>query len=113
MPVVEVEQSLPLMSWSSIFGVRASGGGVDLFGLEGDLRGARLRFDLHPDGKLQQIILRGQIAYDRASVVMRQLFKIEPMFEDGVNIGLTFVVLRAVRAEVERRAAPTGILGAP
>jgi hypothetical protein len=113
LPVVELEQALPLMSWTSIFGVRPSNGGVDLFCLDGDLRGGRLRFDLHPDGKLQQIILRAQLAYDRSNVVMRQLFKIEPMFEDGVNVGMTFVVLRAVRAEVERRAREAGILKPP
>jgi len=113
MPVVEIQQSLPLMSWNTYFGVRSAGGGVDLFGLEGDLRGARMRFDLHPDGALQQIILRGQLAYDRSNVVIRQLFKIEPLFEDGVNIGLTFVVLRAVRAEVERRTQEKGMIKAP
>jgi hypothetical protein len=43
---------------------------------------------------------------------MRQLFKIEPLFEDGVNVGLTFVVLRAVRAAVERTAA-AGIMKTP
>jgi len=107
MPIVEIEQSLPLMSWTTHFGVRPSAGGVDLFGVEGDLRNARLRFDLRPDGSSpgsQQIILRGQLAYDRTSVVMRNLFKIEPLFEDGVNVGLSFVVLRAVKAQVEKRA---------
>jgi hypothetical protein len=112
LPVVEIEQSLPLMSWTTMFGVRASQGGVDLFGLDGDLRGARMRFDLRADGAVQQIILRAQLAYDRSSTVMRQLFKIEPLFEDGVNVGLTFVVLRAVRAAVERGAA-AGIMKAP
>ena len=100
-PIVEVQQSLPLMSWSTYFGVRPSAGGVDLFGVEGDLRGARLRFDLRSDGAQQQLILRGQLAYDRSNLVMRQLFKIEPLFEDGVNVGLTYVVLRAVKAAVE------------
>ena len=101
-PVVEIEQTLPLMSWTTMFGVRPSGGGVDLFGLDGDLRGARMRFDLRKDGELHQLILRAQLAYDRSSVVMRQLFKIEPLFEDGVDVGLTLVLLRAVRTAAER-----------
>jgi hypothetical protein len=107
-PVVEIEQALPLMSWDTHFGVRTSGGGVDLFGIEGDLRGARLRFDLRADGNppnrdsVRQLILRGQLAYDRSSMVMQNLFKIEPLFEDGVNVGLTYVLLRAVRNAVEK-----------
>jgi hypothetical protein len=103
LPVVEIVQSLPLMSWATWFGVRPSGGGVDLFGLDGDLRGAQLRFDLHPDGGMQQIILRGRVAYDRSNTVMRQLFKIEPLFEDGVNVGLSYLIVRGVRAAVEKR----------
>ncbi len=101
--VVEIEQALPLMTWNTHFGVRPSGGGVDLLGLEGDLRGARLRFDLRPDGSTQQLILRGQVAYDRSSVVMRNLFKIEPLFEDGVNVGLTYVILRAVKGAAQAK----------
>ncbi len=102
-PVVEIEQSLPLMTWATYFGVRQSGGGVDLFGLDGDLRGARLRFDLRPDAGAQQLILRGQLSYDRSSVVMRELFKIEPLFEDGVNVGLSYVILRGVKGAAEKR----------
>jgi hypothetical protein len=108
-PVVEIEQSLPLMSWDTRFGVRPDKGGVDLFALEGDLRGGRIRFDVRPDSadhQVQQIILRGQLAYDHSSLVMRELFKVEPLFEDGVNIGLTFVLLRAVKNEVERKSGP-------
>ena len=110
MGVVEIEQSLPLMSWTTRWGVKQSQGGVDLFGVDGDLRGSRMRFDLRPDRHAgredQQIILRAQLAYDRASIVMRELFKIEPLFEDGVNVGLTFVILRAVKDTVESRTNP-------
>ncbi len=126
LPVVEIEQSLPLMSWTTHFGVRAAADApadapaaapmsIDLYGLDGDLRGAFLRFDLQPDALsgIQQIVLRGKLAYDRSSVVMRQLFKIEPLFEDGVNVGLTLVILRAVRGEVERRTKTQAILGLP
>jgi hypothetical protein len=108
-PVVEIEQSLPLMSWDTRFGVRADKNGVDLFGLEGDLHGSRIRFDVRPDSadhSVQQLILRGQLSYDRSSLVMRELFKVEPLFEDGVNVGLTFVLLRAVKNEVEQKQAP-------
>ncbi len=88
------------MSWDTRFGVRPDKGGVDLFALEGDLRGGRIRFDVRPDSadrQVQQIILRGQLSYDRSSFVIRELFKVEPFFELGVNVGLTFVRLRAVK----------------
>ena len=107
--VVEIEQSLPLMSWTTRWGARPSQGGVDLFGLEGDQHNDRERYDFRADKAgdkpVQQVILRGQVSFGRSSLVMRELFKVEPLFEDGVNVGMTFVVLRAVKNAVERRLA--------
>jgi hypothetical protein len=108
LPVVEIEQSVPLVSWDTYFGVRASTdgtSGVDLFGLQGDLSSSRMRFDLVADGSFQQIVLRAQLAFGKSSTVMRELFKIEPLFEDGVNVGLTFVILRGVRSHLEHGAS--------
>jgi hypothetical protein len=90
------------MSWTTLFGLRRSARAVDMVGLEGDLAGARLRWDVQPDGRATQLILRAQLAFDRASTIMRQLFKVEPLFEYGVNLGLTLVLLRAVRSGAER-----------
>jgi hypothetical protein len=105
--VVELEQTLPLMGWTSRWGAQQSANGVDLFGLDGDQHGDRMRYDFQndkADGKdVQQIILRAQVSYGKSSLVMRELFKVEPLFEDGVNVGLTFVELRAVQGEVEQR----------
>lgn len=103
LPVVELEQALPLMSWTTQFGTQRAAAAVDQFGLAGDLGGARLRWDVRPDGSAerQQLILRAQVSFSRNSIIMRQLFKIEPLFEYGVNVGLVLVIMRAVRSRAE------------
>src|SRR5207302_916701 len=45
---VLIEQSLPLLSFTTTFGVRSDSTAVDLLGLDGDLAGARLRWDVYP-----------------------------------------------------------------
>lgn len=103
-PVVDIEQTLPMLSFRTSYGVQQGPGAVDLFGLAGDLRGARLRFDARPDGaqKATQVVLRGQMHYDKGSMVLRQLYKMEPLFEYGVNLGLGLTLLRGVRQQAER-----------
>jgi hypothetical protein len=107
--VVELEQSIPLMSWTAQLGMRSSKGAVDAFGLSGDLSGARLRWDAEARPRGTEVVLRTQLHYDRGSTIMRELFKIEPLFEYGVNVGLSLVILRAVaeRAEAAPPKAPT------
>jgi hypothetical protein len=100
---VELEQSIPLMSFTTEFGVRASGDGVDLFGLSGDLRGGQLRWDAAQRAGATELVLRAQLRYDRSSTIMRELFKIEPLLEYGVNVALTLVLMRAVRLRAEGR----------
>jgi hypothetical protein len=101
LPSAEVEQSLPFMSWTTTFGVQRSANAVDLFGVEGDLRGGRLRWDVQT-GHGTQLILRSRLSFDRSNVIMRQLFKIEPLFEYGVNVGMSLVIMRAVKVKAER-----------
>jgi hypothetical protein len=101
---VEVEQSLPLMSWSTTWWVRAAQNAVDAYGASGDLRGARLRWDVRPlgDGKTELTMRTSQQAFDRENMIMRQLYKLEPLFEYGVNVGLDLVVMRAVKERAEQ-----------
>lgn len=103
LPAAEIEQSLPLMSWATTFGVQRSPNAVDLFGLEGDLRGGRLRWDVQT-GRDTHFILRSRLSFDRSSMIMRQLFKIEPLFEYGVNVGLSLVIMRAIRVRAEHES---------
>ncbi len=121
MPAAELEQSLPLMSWRTIFGVRALPTSVDMWGLSGDLMGAQLRWDVRPVGQVGQVgqlgqktgasrgetelVLRASQKFDKSSLVMRQLYRLEPLFEYGVNVGLDYVILKGVEARAEQKAA--------
>jgi hypothetical protein len=100
---IEIEQSLPLMTWDTTFWVRAAQNAVDCYGASGDLRGARLRWDARPlpDGHTE-LTLRASQAFDKESVIMRQLYKLEPLFEYGVNVGLDLVVMRAIKDRAEQ-----------
>lgn len=51
---------------------------------------------------LSKLILRGQQQLDRASLVLRQLYRIEPLMEYGVNLSLYLVLLQSVRSQAER-----------
>jgi len=101
-PAVELEQSLPLMSWRTVYGVRVGPLAADLLGLSGDLRGVRMRWDVRPgpSGK-SQLVLRTNQAFDRSSVIIRQLYRLEPLFEYGVDVGLGMIVLRGVKEHAE------------
>jgi hypothetical protein len=101
---IEVQQSLPLMSWSTTWWVRAAQNAVDAYGASGDLRGARLRWDVRPagDGKTELTLRTSQQAFDRENIIMRQLYKLEPLFEYGVNVGLDLVVMRAIKERAEQ-----------
>jgi hypothetical protein len=106
LPTAEVEQALPLMSWDTRWGVMASPTSVDLFGLEGDLQHGRLRWDVRglPNGR-SELVLRASAQFDHGSVVMRQLYKLEPLFEYGVDVGLQLVLLRGVKQHAEQLTA--------
>lgn len=101
--MVDIEQSLPLLSFRTTYGARVQGRTMDMMGLSGDLKGARMRWDLVPlrQGGTQ-IVLRSSMQYDRASLVMRQLYKLEPLMEYGVNVGMQLVILEAIRTRAER-----------
>ena len=99
---VDLEQSLPLLSFRTLYGVRSVGNSVDMLGLSGDLRGGRLRFDVGGAGGFTQLVLRASQQYDRASLVIRQLYKLEPLMEFGVNVGLQMVLLVGIQTRAEQ-----------
>lgn len=110
LPTYEIEQSLPLMSWDTMWGVFAKGNAVDMFGLDGDLKRARMRWDVRPlhDGVNQaEVVLRTVETFDRSSMVIRELYKLEPLFEYGVNVGLQLVILRGVKQRAEALSPST------
>jgi len=101
--VVQMEQSLPLLSFKTEYGMRTSASAVDLMGLSGDLRGARLRWDI---GQTQQgrtqLVLRASQTLDQASLVLRQLYRLEPLFEYGINVGLDLLLLNSIKTKAEQ-----------
>jgi len=104
--LVELEQSLPLLSFRTVYGMRAFNHAIDMIGLEGDLRGARLRFEAVPGrGAPSLMVMRSSQQFDRASLIIRQLYKLEPYFEYGVNVGLQLVLLRGLKTQAEKLLA--------
>ncbi len=100
---VELEQSLPLMSWTSTFAYKSEPGAVDLFGVSGDLHGTRFRWDVRArDATHSELVLRAIQHYEQGSMVVHELYKLEPLFEYGVDVGLGLVQLQAVRARAEQ-----------
>ena len=105
--MVELTQQLPLLSFTTRFGVQPGPTSVDLFGFSGDQSSARMRFDIRgfPDGH-SQLIFRSTQRLDSASFVLRQLYKLEPLFEYGVNVGLAILVERGIRNYAENLSRP-------
>lgn len=103
-PEVTLELSLPLLSFTSRFVVRTHGYSVDLLAIGGELRGMRLRWDVQP-GSPSHLILRSQKSLAQASLALRQLFAVEPLFEQGISLGLDLVFLNSLRARAEADAA--------
>lgn len=106
---VDMKQALPLLTFDTQYGVQSNASSVELYGLAGDLRGARLRFDVRsePAGSAarSQLVFRASQQFDRASFVIRQLYKMEPLFEYGINIGLAMLMQRGVRWRAEQQSA--------
>jgi hypothetical protein len=97
LPAVQLVQALPLMSWDTTLGVATTAGAIDLFGLAGDLAGGRMRFDVRalPSGG-SEIVMRTVANFARGSIVVDRLYKLEPLFEYGVDVGLEMVLLRGL-----------------
>jgi hypothetical protein len=97
LPATQLVQSLPLMSWETTWGQSATPGAIDLFGLDGDLKDGRMRFDIRalPAGGAE-IVMRAAQNFAHGSVVLDQLYKLEPLFEYGVDVGLDLVILRGI-----------------
>ena len=102
LPVVQLVQTLPLMNWDTTWGVSLARSSVDLFALAGDQSGARVRFDVRalPTGD-SEIVMRAVENFAQGSVVVGQLYKLEPLFEYGIDVGFGLVMLDSVRGRAE------------
>jgi hypothetical protein len=102
MAAVQIEQSLPLVSWSTAFAYRVVGSAVQYLGLGGDLRGGQYQVDVRPLGDKTEIVLRANHRFDANSLIVRQLYKLEPLFEYGIDVGLNLLVLQGIRRHAEQ-----------
>lgn len=115
---VELEWAWPLLALRTVYAVQTGGQAVDLLGQSGDLRGGRLRFDVRPvappaasDAEAGGLSERGPVAadlvlrlrqpYERTSVLLRQLYREEPLTEAALNLSFGLGLLRGLRVRAE------------
>ena len=104
-PAGEWTQSVPLLSWTSKWQLKLDKTSVDMFAYEGDLRQSRMRWDVQPLGaNRSQLVLRTDEAFEDTSIVLRSLYKLEPLFQYGINVGLEMVVLKGIGLRAEQLA---------
>jgi hypothetical protein len=99
---VYVEMSVPIASWGSTWALRQEAHAVDGAALDGDLRGARFRWDLSSRAATETLaVYRVRQALDQSSVVLRKLFELQPSLKLGINVALGLVWMRAIRGRAE------------
>jgi hypothetical protein len=100
---VEIEQRLPLMNWTTKWACRRTGAAVDLVGLEGDLGGAHLRWNVVSEAAgTSQLILRAAAEFQRGSTLLREVYKLEPYLEYGFDVALNLLLLQSLRHRAEQ-----------
>jgi hypothetical protein len=106
MAAVEIEQALPLMNWTSKWAYKIERSAVELFALDGDLRGGHLRWDVDADGTGRtQLILRASANFQNGSMLLREVYKLEPYLEFGFDVALNLLLLRSVRQRAEAQSS--------
>jgi hypothetical protein len=102
-PVVEIQQSLPLMSWTSRWAYRQDRSSVELLALDGDLRGGHLHWDVSRDRQGRSLlILRAMADFQKGSVLLREVYKLEPYLEFGFDVAMNLLLLQSVRHRAEQ-----------
>jgi hypothetical protein len=97
-----VEMSLPIVTWATTFALRVEPHAVDGAAIDGDLAGARFRWDLSARGEGETLaVYRVRQKLDASSLVLRKLFQFQPSLEYGINVALGLVWMRAVRGRAE------------
>ena len=105
--VVEIEQRLPLMNWTTKWAYRQTGASVDLFGIDGDLQGAHLRWNVVPESAgATQLVLRAAANFQNGSTLLREVYKLEPYLEYGFDVALNLLLLQSLRRRAEQAAVP-------
>ena len=75
---------------------------IDGAGVEGDLRGARFRWDLAARGPSETLVIyRARQPLARGSFLVRKLFEVDPSLEYGLNVAFALLELRSMRGRAE------------
>jgi ribosome-associated toxin RatA of RatAB toxin-antitoxin module len=97
-----VDMALPIVTWSTTYLMRMGPHAVDGFGVDGDLRGARYRWDLLARGPADTLVTyRANQPLSRGSVLVGKLFEVDPSLEHGLNVAFALLQLRSVRGRAE------------
>lgn len=101
--VYTMDFMVPIITWSARFELRvAQGGAIESFGVEGDFRDARYRWDLTPRGVKETLVsFRFAQSLGYGSMIARKLIKAVPSLEYGLNVAYGLVYLRGMRAQAE------------
>ena len=100
---VEIEQSLPLMNWTTRWAFRLDRSSVDLMALEGDLRHGHLHWDVGQDRAGHAlVVLRAMADFQNGSLLLREVYKLEPYLEFGFDVAMNQMLLRSVRYRAEQ-----------
>jgi hypothetical protein len=100
---VEIEQSLPLMNWTTRWAYRLDRSSVDLMALHGDLRHGHLHWDVGQDRAGHAVVvLRAMADFQNGSVLLREVYKLEPYLEFGFDVAMNQMLLQSVRYRAEQ-----------
>jgi hypothetical protein len=93
------------MNWKTRWAYRTDRTSVDILGLEGDLRGGHLHWDVSQDHAGRPLlVLRAMADFQNGSLLLRQVYKLEPYLEFGFDVAMNLLLLRSVRARAEQMA---------
>jgi ribosome-associated toxin RatA of RatAB toxin-antitoxin module len=97
-----LDMSLPILTWSTRFRMRALPHAIEGAGVEGDLNGARYRWDLAARGTKQTLVTyRANLPLGRSNILVRKLFEVDRSLEHGLNVAFALLMLRSVRGRAE------------
>jgi hypothetical protein len=99
---VHLDFAIPLVTWSTTWGLRWAQRTVEGMGLEGDLRGAHFQWDVTRRSPTESLVVyRVNQKLQQSSTVFRKLIQFEPALEHGLNVAFSLVYLRAIRGLAE------------
>ncbi len=97
-----IEMSLPIVTWSSTWMVKSAPHAIDEAAVDGDLRGARIRWDLSTTNARETLaVYRARQTLEASSLILRKLFGFQPSLREGINVALGLVWVRAIRGRAE------------